>query len=91
MEAIDYNDDGHSDVLLCGNNSNFKIRLSRFDANYGVLLSGDGKGNFRYVPQTESGFKISGDVRSSLNINNAIYLGINGQPLTVYKLARQKK
>lgn len=91
MEMMDYNHDGHSDILLCGNNSRFKIRLGKFDANYGVLLTGDGKGNFKYVPQTESGFNIRGDVRSSLNINNSIYLGVNGQPLAAYKLNDQKK
>ena len=66
IEMMDYNGDGHSDVLFCGNNSNFKIRLGKFDANYGVLLSGDGKGNFKYVPQAESGFEVWGDVRSCL-------------------------
>jgi hypothetical protein len=91
IEMMDYNSDGHSDILLFGNNSNFKIRLGKFDANYGVLLSGDGKNNFKYVPQTESGFNVWGDVRGCLSINNAIYLGIIGRPLTVYKLTGQKK
>jgi hypothetical protein len=90
MEMVDYNKDGHSDLLLFGNNSFFKIRLGKFDANYGVLLSGDGKGSFKYVPQTESGFNIWGDVRSSVMINNTLYLGINGRPVAVYKPATLK-
>jgi len=91
MEVMDFDNDGSKDILLCGNSSYFKIRLGKFDANYGVLLSGDGKGNFKYVPQTESGFNIWGDVRSCLSINNAIYFGINGRPLTVYKPTGHKK
>jgi hypothetical protein len=91
MDTIDFNRDGSKDLLLCGNNSYFKIRLGKFDANYGVLLAGNGKGNFKYVPQSKSGFNIWGDVRSSLVLNDAIYLGINGRPLAVYKLTGPKK
>lgn len=91
IEVLDYNNDGNTDLLLCGNNSRFKIRLGKFDANYGVLLRGNGKGNFSYVPQTESGLNLWGDVRSSAQIGNTIYFGINGRPLSAYKLTGQKK
>ena len=46
INQLDFNEDGNADLLLCGNNSHAKIRLGKFDANYGVLLAGDGKGNF---------------------------------------------
>ena len=76
---------------LCGNNSHTKIRLGKFDANYGVLLAGDGKGNFKYIKQTESGFNIWGDVRSCIQINDKIYFGINGKNLIAYTFSKQKK
>lgn len=91
MEALDYNKDGHTDLILCGNNSRFKIRLGKFDANFGALLRGDGKGNFSYIKQPESGFNIWGDVRGCLQINNTVYFGINGKPLVAYKLGNEKK
>jgi hypothetical protein len=91
IDLIDYNKDGNTDLLLCGNNSHAKIRLGKFDANYGVLLSGDGKGNFKYISQTESGFNISGDVRSSIEINKTLYFGINNKPIVAYKLNAQRK
>ena len=91
IEVIDYNSDGNSDLLLFGNNSSFKIRLGKFDANYGLLLTGNGKGNFTYVKQPESGFAVWGDVRSCIRINNTVYLGINDAPVVAYKLAGQKK
>jgi enediyne biosynthesis protein E4 len=91
INVLDYNSDGNSDLILCGNNSHAKIRLGKFDANYGVLLTGDGKGNFRYVPQSESGFNIWGDVRSSIQINETLYFGINSKPLVAYKLIGSKK
>jgi enediyne biosynthesis protein E4 len=91
IEVLDYDEDGNADLLLCGNNSHFKIRLGKFDANYGVLLRGDGKGNFIYIPQTESGFIVRGDVRSCLQINKTIYFGINGSAVAAYKLTGIKK
>jgi hypothetical protein len=91
INQLDFNKDGKMDILLCGNNSKAKIRLGKFDSNYGILLAGDGTGNFTYVNQKESGFKISGDVRSSIQINDIFYFGINGKPLSSYKLTVQKK
>ena len=81
---LDANNDGNTDVLLCGNNSHAKLRLGKFDANYGVLLRSDGKGSFEYVPQRESGFNICGDVRSVVQVNNVLLFGINGKPLATY-------
>src|SRR5262249_170503 len=79
IDTLDFNKDGKTDLLLCGNNSHAKIRLGKFDANYGILLAGDGRGKFKYVPQSESGFTVRGDVRSCVQIRNKIYFGINGQ------------
>ena len=90
INSIDFNQDGKMDLLLCGNNSHAKIRLGKFDANYGILLAGDGKGNFSYINQSESGFNIWGDVRSSAWVNNRLYLGINGKNLVCYTLSQKK-
>src|SRR3569833_243089 len=64
ITAIDYDHDGNQDLLLCGNINRGRLRFGKYDANYGVLLKGDGKGHFQYVPQSQSGFKLWGDVRS---------------------------
>jgi hypothetical protein len=87
IDTLDFNDDGKTDLLLCGNNSHTKIRLGKFDANYGVLIAGDGKGNFKYIPQTESGFNIRGDARSSVRVGNKIFFGINSNRLSAYILS----
>ena len=91
IDQMDFNSDGNTDVLLCGNNSHIKIRLGKFDANYGILLAGDGKGNFSYIKQSESGFNIRGDARSCVQINDIIYIGISGRRLIAYTLSKQKK
>jgi hypothetical protein len=91
IDQMDFNGDGNSDLLICGNNSHTKIRLGKFDANYGILLAGDGKGNFNYIKQNESGFNVWGDVRSCIQINDKIYFGINGRNLVSYTLSKHKK
>jgi len=80
----DFNHDGHNDILLAGNVEQTRIKLGRMDANFGCLLLGDGKGNFTYVSQLESGLSLKGCVRSLERIKaggaNYFYLaGINGQ------------
>ncbi|HMI66235.1 MAG TPA: hypothetical protein VK517_09385, partial [Cyclobacteriaceae bacterium] len=84
--VLDYDKDGSEDVLLCGNLNHAKLRLGKWDANYGVLLKGDGKGNFSYISQSISGFKLRGDVRSVVEINGTLLFGIGGQNSIAYKL-----
>jgi enediyne biosynthesis protein E4 len=79
--AADINHDGKKDILLTGNNQWTRIKFGRYSANHGVLVLGDGKGNFSYVPQPQSGLNIRGDVRSLRVINTGktedIIAGIN--------------
>jgi hypothetical protein len=82
--VFDYDKDGNQDVVLAGNVARAKLRLGKFDANYGTLLKGDGRGGFEYIPQAVSGFDVRGDVRSSIVIDDVIYFGVNGQPVTAY-------
>jgi len=82
---LDYDKDGSPDLLLCGNINHAKLKFGKYDANYGVLLKGDGKGNFTYINQQQSGFNLWGDVRSVLNINNTLLFGINQQGIKAYK------
>src|SRR6185295_15490641 len=58
ITSLDYDGDGNQDLLLAGNMQHVRIRFGKYDANYGVLLKGDGKGNFTYIPQTQSGLSI---------------------------------
>lgn len=84
ITILDYDKDGNSDLLLCGNINHARIHFGKYDANYGVLLRGDGKGSFTYIPQLQSGFKLRGDVRSVLQLKNSLLFGINGAGITAY-------
>jgi enediyne biosynthesis protein E4 len=86
IAVLDYNKDGNQDLLLCGNNAYAKIRIGKFDANFGMLFKGNGAGNFKYVSQKQSGFNIWGDVKNIVSINETLYFGINQAPIKAYKL-----
>jgi hypothetical protein len=88
--SIDVNNDGKKDLLLAGNNSWTRIKFGRYSANHGILLLGDGKGNFSYVPQVNSGLNVRGDVRSMLQIKGGagvtVLFGMNNAPVVSYRV-----
>nr|WP_225840832.1 VCBS repeat-containing protein [Rufibacter glacialis] len=86
MATVDHNQDGAPDLLMAGNVNKARLRFGKADANYGLLLQNDGKGNFTCVPQHKSGFKLVGDVRSILPIHNQVLFGMNQLPLKAYRL-----
>ena len=59
----DINGDGHKDVLCAGNLYVSEIETPRNDAGIGLVLLGDGKGDFRSLPAAESGLYLDLDVR----------------------------
>ncbi len=85
VAVSDFNDDGNTDMILFGNNHHFKLRLGRFDANYGTLLLGNGQGAFKYVDQTRSGLDVRGEIRSSIFMDDILILGTVGKPVKAYK------
>ena len=86
ITALDYDKDGKQDILLCGNVNQARLRFGKSDANYGMLLKGDGNGKFQYIPQRQSGFNVTGDTRCVISINDLLLFGINQQSLKAYKL-----
>jgi hypothetical protein len=86
----DFDKDGNTDLLLLGNHTDNRLKIGSIDANFGCLLKGDGKGNFKYVSQPKSGLSVGGDVKSAgkINIGNTqnIYIGITNQGIEIYKL-----
>ncbi len=86
INVIDYDKDGKQDLLLCRNINQARLRFGKCDANYGMLLKGDGKGNFSYINQQQSGFNIWGDVRSVITVNNTLLFGINQKDIKAYKM-----
>ena len=61
--CTDVNNDGHVDMILAGNEYQSQVNAGRYDASYGLLLTGNGKGMFNTVMPAESGLIIDGDVK----------------------------
>lgn len=60
----DFDGDGKRDLLLAGNNYLSETETTRADAGNGILLKGSSKGEFKYLPNTASGFVANRDVRN---------------------------
>ncbi|MEB2785432.1 VCBS repeat-containing protein [Algoriphagus persicinus] len=87
---IDLNQDGNLDLILGGNQTYTRIRIGLMDAGLGLVLLGDGKGNFTLLSPAESGLAIKGDIKSILpiktNTGTQLLFGINQQPLQSYTI-----
>jgi hypothetical protein len=90
MAVFDYNQDGNPDFVAAGNQSSIRIRMGVIDANFGQLYKGDGKGNFTYIPQSQSGLRMTGDAKSLKIIQTStgsfLMVGINNVGVHSYKI-----
>ena len=69
--ADDFNDDGNLDIVIAGNLFGAEVETTRNDAGYGKYLEGDGAGNFRAVPLSESGLFLGQDTKDLAKIYTA--------------------
>jgi hypothetical protein len=60
----DVNKDGSLDLILGGNFFGVKPEVGRYDALKGLLLLGDGLGNFSAVNSQQSGLNVEGETRN---------------------------
>lgn len=91
ITCTDVNNDGNTDLILAGNNFEFKPQFSRLDANYGNVLLGDGKGSFDWQNYDKSGFFIQNEVKhvqmlKDKNGASFVVAAINDQKPKIYKL-----
>lgn len=73
----DVNDDGNLDFLAVGNSYAPDVVSGRCDAFTGEVMVGDGKGNFKPMPLTHTGFFVQGDAKGIVNID------VDGKRLTM--------
>ncbi|MCG9972688.1 VCBS repeat-containing protein [Christiangramia crocea] len=63
ISCMDINNDGNLDLVMGGNNFEFKPQFSRLDASFGNVLLGDGNMNFEWQDYMKSGFNIKSEVK----------------------------
>ncbi|PZX56497.1 VCBS repeat-containing protein [Algoriphagus chordae] len=85
LSTEDVNRDGFLDVVMVGNDYGNEIFVGRLDAHLGLVLLGDGKGNFTPMSPQESGFVVPGDGKALVKIASA-----QGGPLLVASQNRGK-
>ncbi len=89
----DFDQDGRQDILLAGNDYSTESNGGWQDAMTGVLLQGDGKGNFKALRSASSGFYAPGHVRA-LNIlkdkkgEKYVLAGQNSDTLSVFAITK---
>jgi hypothetical protein len=71
MIVDDVNSDGFYDIILIGNDYGNEVFVGRHDAFTGLVLQGDGNGNFKSVLSSQSGFYVPNDAKALVNMVGA--------------------
>ena len=92
MISVDIDHDGNKDIITAGNFYPFRVSLGPLDASIGLVLKGDGKGNFVAVPYQHTGLNISGDTRCMImvkaNDKNEIVAAKNNGAVQVVQIIK---
>jgi hypothetical protein len=90
--ARDFDGDGVTDLLLGGNQHGVPPVIGRYDASYGVLLRGLGKGRFAVVDAADGAPVIEGQVRVLASLRTAagplVVVARNDAPLELLRPGR---
>ncbi|GAA4432751.1 VCBS repeat-containing protein [Pontibacter saemangeumensis] len=90
MSVADVNGDRNLDVVLVGNSDASETGMGHYDASYGTVLLGNGKGGF--VTSMSTGFVAGGDTKSLARLITAegsplLLVGVNGDSMKVFEEA----
>lgn len=93
ITCTDLNNDGNLDLILGGNNFEFKPQYSRIDANYGSVLLGNGQMDFEWQTYNKSGFYIRNEIKhigqfTDSNDKKFIITAINNDKPKIYKIGK---
>ncbi len=71
LVADDVDRDGNLDVVLVGNDYGGEVLAGRYDALNGLVLRGNGKGNFRAQSIAGSGFYVPGNAKGLVQLTDS--------------------
>ena len=91
ITCTDVNGDEILDLIMGGNNFEFKPQFSRLDASYGNVLLGAGNMEFTWQDYTKSGFVVKDEIKHlkkfrDKNGDSYIITAINNQKPKIFKL-----
>lgn len=90
----DVDGDGKKDLMTAGNLNAVQPEIGRYDAGYGVILNGDGKGAFNAMRPQASGFVVRGEGRDIKSLvtsgNKKLYVvSRNNDSIKVFQKAKK--
>ncbi len=93
MITDDFDGDNNLDVLINGNDYGTEVNVGRYDALNGLLLKGNGKGEFAALSILQSGIYIPGNGKALVKLKSKsgkylIAAGQNRGPLKIFELKR---
>jgi hypothetical protein len=91
MVVDDFTGDGNLDIAINGNDYGTEVSVGRYDALNGLVLQGDGKGNFTPLSILQSGIFLPGNGKALVQIAGAnghtqIAASENRGPLRLFEL-----
>jgi hypothetical protein len=96
METGDFDGDGNLDVVINGNDYGTDVSIGRYDALNGLMLKGDGKGNFKPLSILQSGIYVPGNGKALVKLrdtegNLLLAASQHSDSLKVFKLNASSK
>lgn len=87
----DFNRDGKMDILLAGNSEVFDVTTGYLNSSNGLLLMGNGEGDFSPQTPGQSGFYVESVVRDLAGLKLAtgkklVLAGVNGGRLRIFEM-----
>ncbi len=91
ISCSDVNNDGYVDLIMGGNNFEFKPQYSRLDANYGNVLLGNKELNYQWEDYNKSGFFIREEIKHLKQFKDSkghtyVVAALNDSQPKIYKL-----
>ena len=96
MTADDFDGDGLLDLVINTNDYGTDVSVGRYDALNGLVLKGDGKGNFTPLRIAESGIYIPGNGKALVQLRSSsgqylLAASQNRGPLKVFALKKETR
>jgi hypothetical protein len=93
MVVDDYDGDGNLDVAITGNDYGTDVSIGRYDALNGLVLLGDGQGNFNPQSILQSGIYIPGNGKALVKLRSSdrSYMMVASQNRDVVKAFELKR
>ena len=82
----DINKDGNMDMIAVGNQFSMEVETTRLDAGSGLVMLGDGSGNFKYVPSGKSAMSSRGNAKDMVMANGKLIVSNNDAPAESYTI-----